>query len=295
MKRPIFTGSGVAIITPFDAGGVNYEKLEELLMFQLENKTKALIICGTTGEASAMDEKEQMEVLKFCIEKMKGKITMLAGTGSNNVDKAVRLSKFAENVGYDGILVVTPYYNKATPKGLCEYYGAIAESVKIPVVLYNVPGRTGVSISLETLKILDEKYENIIGIKEASGDVAFAGKILAETNLVVYSGNDDVALPIMAIGGSGVISVIANIFPYEVYGFCNDFENGNIKTAQEKFLKMLDCMGAMFYEVNPIPVKTAMNILGFNVGKLRLPLCEMEEKNVEKLKKALFNYKESLK
>ncbi|MBQ7960944.1 MAG: 4-hydroxy-tetrahydrodipicolinate synthase, partial [Clostridia bacterium] len=266
----------------------------ELLLFQLANKTKALVICGTTGEASAMDEKEQMEVLKFCIEKMKGKITMLAGTGSNNADKAIRLSSFAEKIGYDGVLVVTPYYNKATPKGLCEYYGAIAKSVKIPVILYNVPGRTGVSISLETLKILDEKYENIIGIKEASGDVAFAGKILAETNLVVYSGNDDVALPIMAVGGSGVISVIANIFPFEVYDFCNDFENGNLKLAQEKFLAMLDCMSAMFFEVNPIPVKTAMNILGFDVGKLRLPLCEMEEKNVERLKKSLLSYKESL-
>lgn len=290
MKEPIFKGSGVALITPFDDEGINYKKLEELLEFQLKNGTDAIVICGTTGEASAMSEDEHMKVLEFCIEKMRGKTKMLAGTGSNNIDKAVRLSRYAEKLRYDGVLVVTPYYNKATQKGLIEYYGTIAKTIKIPIVLYNVPSRTGVSISLDTLKILDESYPNIIGVKEASGDVAFAAKIKAATNLIVYSGNDDVTIPIMAAGGDGVISVVGNIFPGEVHRFCKDFIDGNIDLARERFLVMLEIMDAMFIEVNPIPVKTAMNLLGFDVGKLRLPLCEMEEVNVEKLKAVLKKY-----
>jgi len=291
MKKPIFTGSGVALVTPFDEKCVNYKKLEELLEFQLKNKTDAIIICGTTGETSAMDEEEQKSVLKFCIEKMRGRIKMIAGTGSNNTDKTIRLTKYAESVGYDAVLVVTPYYNKTTQKGLCMHYGQIAESVNIPIILYNVPSRTGISFSLETLKALDEKYDNIIGIKEASGDAAFAAKIKAETGLVVYSGNDNIAIPIMAVGGSGVISVVANVFPFEVHDFCKDFEDGKQNIACEKFLKMLDVMDAMFLEVNPIPVKTAMNIMGFDIGNLRLPLCEMGEESSEKLKKALNNYR----
>lgn len=290
MKEPIFKGSGVALITPFDDAGVNYPKLEELLEFQLNNGTDAIVICGTTGEASAMSEAEQVEVFKFCIKKMKGRIKMLAGTGSNNVDKALRLSRFADDLGYDGILVVTPYYNKATPKGLAEYYAAIAETVKTPVILYNVPMRTGVSISLDTLKLLDEKYPNIIGIKEASGDVAFAARIKSETGLSLYSGNDNVTIPIMAAGGDGVISVVGNIFPKEVHRFCKDFMNGEVESARDGFLKMLEIMDAMFIEINPIPVKTAMNILGFDVGRLRPPLCEMEEANIKKLKAVLKKY-----
>lgn len=290
MKEPIFKGSGVALITPFEDEGINYKKLEELLEFQLKNGTDAIVICGTTGEASAMSEDEHMKVLEFCIEKMRGKTKMLAGTGSNNIDKAVRLSRYAEKLRYDGVLVVTPYYNKATQKGLIEYYGTIAKTIKIPIVLYNVPSRTGVSISLDTLKILDESYPNIIGVKEASGDVAFAAKIKAATNLIVYSGNDDVTIPIMAAGGDGVISVVGNIFPDAVHRFCKDFIDGNIDLARERFLAMLEIMDAMFIEVNPIPVKTAMNLIGFDVGELRLPLCEMEEVNVEKLKTVLKKY-----
>ncbi len=291
MKKPIFTGSGVAIVTPFDESGVNFKKLEELFLFHLENKTDAIIVCGTTGEASTMSEEEQKAVLKFAIEKMSGKIKMIAGTGSNNTKKAIRLTKYAEGLGYDGVLLVTPYYNKTTQRGLIEHYGIVAKECSIPMILYNVPSRTGVSIELDTLKRLDEAYENIVAIKEASGDVAFAAKIKAETNLLVYSGNDDVTLPILSIGGSGVISVVANIFPKEMHEICADFQSGNLEAAQSKFLAMLNVMNAMFFEVNPIPVKTAMNILGFDVGKLRLPLYDMEEGNVKRLKAALDNFK----
>ncbi len=290
MKKPIFTGSGVALVTPFTNDGVNYPKLEELIEFHIAHKTDALIICGTTGEGSTMTMEEHEEVLRFCVEKAKGRVPMIAGTGSNDTSSAIRLSKYAEEVGYDGLLMVTPYYNKATQKGLCEHYGKIAENTKLPIILYNVPSRTGVSISLDTLKFLDEKYENINAIKEASGDVAFAARIKAHTNLVIYSGNDDITLPLMSLGCQGVISVIANILPEETHNICELFEKGEIEEAKSLYLGMLDLMDAMFYEVNPIPVKTAMNLLGFDVGILRLPLCEMEEKDLERLKKALKNY-----
>lgn len=290
MKKPVFTGSGVALVTPFSDTGVNFDKLGELLEFHVAHKTDALIICGTTGEGSTLSNEEHMEVLKFCFDKIAGRLPMIAGTGSNDTSNAVHLSKFAESVGYDALLMVTPYYNKATQKGLCAHYGKIAESVKMPIILYNVPSRTGVSISLETLKFLDENYENINAVKEASGDVAFAAKIKAHTNLCIYSGNDDVTLPIMALGGQGVISVVANILPEEMHNICEEYEKGNLEEAKKIYLSMLDVMESMFYEVNPIPVKTAMNLLGFEVGGMRLPLCEMEEKNVERLKTALINY-----
>ena len=290
MKKPIFTGSGVALVTPFTESGINYPKLEELIEFHIAHKTDALIICGTTGEGSTMTMEEHEQVLKFCVEKANGRIPMIAGTGSNDTNSAIRLCQYAESVGYDGLLMVTPYYNKATQKGLCAHYGKIAESTKLPIILYNVPSRTGVSISLDTLKYLDEKYENINAIKEASGDVAFAAKIKAHTNLAIYSGNDDVTVPLVAIGCQGVISVIANILPEETHNMCKLAEEGNLAEANKLFLGMLDIMDAMFYEVNPIPVKTAMNLLGFDVGILRLPLCEMEEKNLERLKTAIEGY-----
>ncbi len=290
MKKPIFTGSGVALVTPFTESGVNYQKLEELIEFHITHKTDALIICGTTGEGSTMTMEEHEEVLKFCVDVAKGRIPMIAGTGSNDTNSAIRLCQYAESVGYDGLLLVTPYYNKATQKGLCAHYGKIAVNTKLPIILYNVPSRTGVSISLDTLKYLDEKYENINAIKEASGDVAFAAKIKAHTNLAIYSGNDDVTVPLVAIGCQGVISVIANILPEETHNMCKFAEDGNLADANRIYLGMLDIMDAMFYEVNPIPVKTAMNLLGFDVGILRLPLCEMEEKNLERLKAAMVNY-----
>ncbi len=290
MKKLIFKGSGVALVTPFSESGINYQALEELLKFHLEHKTDALIICGTTGEASTMTEEEHKSVLRFCAEKVGGRLPMIAGTGNNNTEKSIRLSQYAEEIGYDGLLMVTPYYNKTTQKGLKEHYGAIADAVNIPIVLYNVPSRTGVSISLDTLLYLDKNHGNIVAVKEASGDVAFAARIVAETDLAVYSGNDDVTLPIMAVGGCGVISVVANIIPEEMHNLCEDYENGNTERAKANFLKMLKLMDAMFYEVNPIPVKTAMNLLGFNAGKLRLPLCTMEDANLEKLKKTLTEY-----
>ncbi len=290
MKKPVFTGSGVALVTPFSETLVNYQKLAELIEFHIANKTDALIICGTTGEGSTLSVQEHEAVLEFCFRCAAGRIPMIAGTGSNDTKSAVYLCKCAEKIGYDGLLLVTPYYNKATQKGLCEHYGTIAENTALPIILYNVPSRTGVSISLETLKFLDEKYENINAVKEASGDVAFAAKIKAHTNLCIYSGNDDVTVPIIALGGQGVISVVANILPEETHNMCELCSMGKLKEANELYLGMLDVMDAMFYEVNPIPVKTAMNLLGFEVGGFRLPLCEMEEKNIERLKKALLDY-----
>ncbi len=290
MKKLIFKGSGVALVTPYAENGIDYQALEELLKFHLDHKTDALIICGTTGEASTMTEEEHKSVLRFCAEKVGGRLPMIAGTGNNNTEKSIHLSQYAEEVGYDGLLLVTPYYNKTTQKGLKEHYGAIADAVNIPVILYNVPSRTGVSISLDTLLYLDKNYSNIVAVKEASGDVAFAARIVAETDLAVYSGNDDVTLPVMSVGGKGVISVVANIIPEEMHNLCADYEKGNTECATANFLKTLKLMDAMFYEVNPIPVKTAMNFLGFNAGKLRLPLCTMEDANLEKLKKTLTEY-----
>lgn len=287
MKKIIFKGAGVAVVTPFDENGVNYTRLEELLNFQIENSVDSIIVCGTTGEASAMTEDEHKSVLKFCIEKVNGRVPVIAGTGSNNTEKTIRLTKFAESIGYDGALIVTPYYNKTTQKGLIEHYSKVADETALPIILYNVPSRTGVSFSIDTLKALDEKYSNIVAIKEASGDVAYAARVSAETDLVLYSGNDDVTLPVLSVGGMGVISVIANIYPKEMHEICSLFFENELHKARELYLKMLSVMGAMFIEVNPIPVKTAMNILGFDVGKLRLPLCEMEENNKEKLKTLL--------
>lgn len=287
MKKAVFKGAGVAVVTPFDKNGINFQKLDELIDFQLENSIDAIIVCGTTGEASAMTEAEQKSVLKYCIEKVKGKVPMIAGTGSNNTGKAIRLTDYAKAVGYDAALIVTPYYNKTTQKGLIEHYSAILDAVDLPVILYNVPSRTGVSFAVDTLKVLDEKYPNIVAIKEASGDIAYAAKVCAETKLVLYSGNDDVTLPVLSVGGMGVISVVANIYPKEMHDICSLYFENKPEMARELYLKMLSVMGAMFFEVNPIPVKTAMNILGFDVGKLRLPLCEMEDKNKEKLKAVL--------
>lgn len=291
MKNPVFTGSAVALVTPFTASGeVNYDKLSELIEFHIENHSDALVICGTTGESSTMSEETHMEVLKFCADKAKGRISMIAGTGSNDTKAALLISKYAEEVGYDALLVVTPYYNKATQKGLRMHFGAIADAVNIPIILYHIPGRTGVKISLDTFKYLDKNYANITAVKEATGDVAFAAKLKAETDLVIYAGNDDIIVPIMSIGGKGVISVVANILPKETHDICADFENGQIEKSRNDFLKMLDLINTLFIEVNPTPIKTAMNLLGYEVGGFRLPLCDMEDENLAILKKSLENY-----
>lgn len=291
MKNPVFTGSCVALITPFtETGDINYAKLTELINYHIENGTDAIAVCATTGESSTMSEETHMEVLKYCAEEAAGKITLIAGAGSNDTAAALLISKYAESLGYDALLSVTPYYNKATQKGLREHFGAVASAVKIPIILYHIPGRTGVKISLETFKYLDKNFPNIAAVKEATGDLAFAAKLRAETDLVVYAGNDDIIVPIMAIGGKGVISVVANMLPKETHDICADFEAGQIEKSRDSFLKMLDLINTLFIEVNPIPIKTAMNLLGFNVGGFRLPLCDMEEENLAILRKSLENY-----
>ncbi|MCI5891969.1 MAG: 4-hydroxy-tetrahydrodipicolinate synthase [Clostridiales bacterium] len=287
MKEPIFTGSAVAIITPFTETGVDYEKLEKLIEFHIANHTDCIVVCGTTGESSTMPDEEHKAVIEFTTKKVNKRIPVIAGTGSNDTKHAIELSKYAESVGADGLLIVTPYYNKTTQKGLYLHTKAIADSVNIPIVLYNIPGRTGgLSFSLDTLKKLAE-IPNINAIKEATGNLAFVAKIAAETDLNIYSGNDDIIVPVMSLGGKGVISVLANILPKETHDICAEFENGNVEASRELFLKYLDLINKLFIEVNPIPIKTAMNILGYEVGPLRMPLCEMTDENYQALKTAL--------
>ncbi len=286
MKKAPFEGSAVALITPFNESGVDYKKLDELIEFHIANKTDAIVVCGTTGECSTMPDEEHTAVIKHTVETVKGRVPVIAGTGSNDSKHAIFLSKFAEDAGCDGLLVVTPYYNKATQKGLKKYFEDIANAVNIPIILYHIPGRTGVTITLDTFKYLD-KIPNIVAVKEATGDLAFAAKLARETDLVLYSGNDDVIVPIMSLGGKGVISVLANILPEETHNICADFLEGNVEKSKDEFLKYLNLVNALFIEVNPIPIKTAMNVLGYEVGHLRGPLCDMEPENLEKLKNEL--------
>ncbi len=287
MKTPIFTGSAVALVTPFDQNGVNWAKLEELLNFHLENQTDAIVVCGTTGEPSTMPDEEHLAVVRFVIEKIAGRIPVIAGTGSNDTAHAVYLSKSAEELGADGVLVVAPYYNKTTQKGLYAHIKTIAEAITIPMILYNIPGRTGgLGFSLDTLKKLAE-IPNVVGIKEATGDLAFAADIAANTDLNIYAGNDDIIVPMMSLGGKGVISVLANVMPKETHDICADYLNGNAEKSRESFLGLMDLIHALFIEVNPIPVKTALNLMGFGVGDLRMPLCDMEDGNLAKLKAVL--------
>lgn len=286
MKTAPFTGSAVALITPFTESGVDYKKLDELIEFQIANKTDAIVVCGTTGECSTMPDEEHTAVIAYAVKTVAGRVPVIAGTGSNDTAHAIKLCKFAEEAGCDGLLVVTPYYNKTTQKGLREYFEAIANSVNLPIILYNIPGRTGLGISLDTFKYL-AKIPNIVGVKEATGDLGFCAKIAAETDLVIYSGNDDIIVPVMSLGGKGVISVLANILPEETHNICADFEAGNIEKSREEFLKYLKLINTLFIEVNPIPIKTAMNLLGYGVGDLRAPLCDMEPQNLDILKAEL--------
>lgn len=284
-----FTGSGVAIITPFDGNKTNFDELGRLIEMHIEKKTDAIIICGTTGEASTMPDEEHLSVIKYTVEKAAGRIPVIAGTGSNDTAHAIELTKKAEEYGADGVLSVTPYYNKASQKGLIAHFTAIAESVKIPVILYNVPSRTGVNISIETLKELS-KVENIVAIKEASGNISYTAKVAAEVpDLYIYSGNDDMIVPVMSLGGKGVISVVANVLPEETHNICRNYLDGNVDEALRIQLELLDLINKLFIEVNPIPVKTAMNLMGFNAGNLRMPLCEMTDSNLEALKQAMIN------
>ncbi|MBE7052836.1 MAG: 4-hydroxy-tetrahydrodipicolinate synthase [Ruminococcaceae bacterium] len=291
MKKTVFTGSGVAIITPFtEDGKIDFESLGKMLDYHVENNTDAIIICGTTGEAACMSHEEHVAAIKFAVDYIDSRIPVIAGTGSNDTEYGIKLSKEAENLGADALLCVTPYYNKATQKGLIEHFTKIAKSVCIPVILYNVPSRTGVNIKPETLKEL-AKVPNIVGIKEASGDIAQAAKMAALCpEIDIYSGNDDMIVPIMSLGGKGVISVLANVAPKETHDICQKYLDGDVKASLQLQLEAIELVDALFCEVNPIPVKTAMRLLGWNVGTLRLPLCEMEEKNLETLKSAMKNY-----
>lgn len=285
-----FTGSGVAIVTPFDGMKTNYDELGKMIEYHIENKTDAIVICGTTGEASTMPDEEHLAAIKYTVEKVNGRIPVIAGTGSNDTTHAIELTKKAEEYGVDGVLSVTPYYNKTTQKGLVAHFTAIANAVKVPVILYNVPSRTGMSFSIDTLKAL-AKVENIVAVKEASGNISYMTQVAAEVpELYIYSGNDDMIVPCLSIGGKGVISVVANILPKETHSICEYYFNGEVEKSRELQLKMLSLINNLFIEVNPVPVKTAMNLMGFNAGNLRMPLVDMDEGNKEKLKKSMVDF-----
>lgn len=288
----VFKGAGVAIVTPmYDNEEVNYDKLGELLEEQIARGTDAIIICGTTGEASTLTHEEHLAVIKYAVEKVNHRVPVIAGTGSNATDTAIYLSTEAEKYGADALLLVTPYYNKATQKGLKLHFSKIAESVKLPIILYNVPSRTGCNLQPETIVWLAEHVENIVGVKEASGNISQVAKLmsLAKGNVELYSGNDDQIVPIMALGGSGVISVLSNVAPELAHDIATTYLEGDVKESCKLQLQAIELIDALFCEVNPIPVKTALNLMGKEVGPLRAPLCTMEAANEEKLRKALVN------
>lgn len=290
----IFKGAGVAIITPMhEDGSVNYEKLEEILEFQIANSTDAVIICGTTGESSTMTHGEHLKTIKFAVDKVAKRVPVIAGTGSNCTETAIMMSKEAASYGVDALLVVTPYYNKATQKGLIAHYTAIANAVpETPIIMYNVPSRTGCNLQPATVAALVKNVKNIVGIKAASGDLSQIAKMMsmAGEDLEVYSGNDDQILPIMSLGGLGVISVLSNVAPKQTHDIVMKFMEGDTREAARLQLEAIPLINALFCEVNPIPVKTAMNMMGMEVGPLRMPLCEMEESNKETLAKAMKDY-----
>lgn len=288
----IFTGAGVALVTPtFPDGTVNFEKMKELIEFQLANDTDALIICGTTGEASTLSDEVQIECVRFAVEVTKGRVPVIAGAGSNDTAHCIDLAKGCENAGADAVLLVTPYYNKATQKGLILHYTAVAESLSIPIILYNVPGRTGCNIAPKTVLELS-KVKNIVAVKEASGNLSQVAEIaaLVGPDFDIYSGNDDQILPILSLGGKGVISVLSNIAPKETHDMVVKFFHGDLKGSIALQLGAIELISALFCEVNPIPVKTALDLMGYEVGPCRMPLCAMEDKNLETLKKAMKNY-----
>ncbi|WP_026887292.1 4-hydroxy-tetrahydrodipicolinate synthase [Clostridium beijerinckii] len=288
----IFQGSAVAIVTPFNENGINFESLRNLLEWHIKEGTDAIVICGTTGEATTMTEKEKKDTIKFTVDVINKRIPVIAGTGSNNTAAAISMSKYAESVGVDGLLVITPYYNKTTQNGLIKHFKAINDEVNTPIVLYNVPSRTGVNIAPKTLVKITE-LSNVVAIKEASGNISqiLQMKALCRDSIDIYSGNDDQIVSIMSIGGIGVISVLANIIPSKVHEIAKKCLTNNFKEALDIQLDTLSLANTLFLETNPIPVKTAMNLMGLDVGPLRLPLCEMDNNNEEILKAALLDYK----
>ena len=289
----IFTGSAVALVTPFkEDGAVDFDQLKSLVEYHVENKTDAIVICGTTGEASTMTEEEHMEVIAKCVEYVAKRIPVIAGTGSNCTETAIKLSKEAQEVGADALLVVTPYYNKATQGGLIKHYTAIANAVETPIIMYNVPGRTGCNIQPATAVTLAKNVKNIVAIKEASGNISQVVKLaqLADGCIDIYSGNDDQVVPLLSLGGKGVISVTANIIPEDTHDMVQKYLDGDVAGSLALQLKAIDLCDAMFCEVNPIPVKKALNLMGMEVGPLRSPLCEMSEANAKKLAEVMKNY-----
>ena len=293
MKNTLFTGAGIAIITPFNEdGSINYERLGEMIDYQIENGTDAIIICGTTGEASTLTHEEHIETIRFTADYVKKRVPVIAGTGSNSTETAIYLTKEAEEAGADGALVVTPYYNKATQKGLVAHYTEIAKHTDMPIILYNVQSRTGVNIAPETAVTLAKTCDNIVGIKEASGNISQIATLmqLADGCIDLYSGNDDEVVPILSLGGIGVISVFSNICPRDSHDIVAKYLAGDVKGSLEIQLKALPLMHELFNEVNPIPVKAAMNLLGMNVGPLRMPLSEIEPEHKARLAAAMKAY-----
>ena len=286
----IFKGAGVAIVTPMKANGeVNFEKFKELIEFQIANGTDAIIVCGTTGESFTLSHEEHLEVIKYCVDTVAGRIPVVAGTGSNCTETAVYLSTEAEKYGVDGVLLVSPYYNKATQNGLYQHFKTVAEAIKVPVILYNVPSRTGCNILPETVVRLCTDVENIVGVKEASGNISQIAHLasIANGKVDIYSGNDDQIVPILALGGIGVISVLSNVAPRQTHEICQKFFDGDIEGSRKIQLDAMELCHALFCEVNPIPVKKALNLMGMEAGALRMPLTEMEPANADRLKKAM--------
>ena len=289
----IFTGAGVALVTPFKEDlSVDYDQLEKFIDFQIDNGTDSIVICGTSGEASTMSHDEQIEVVSACVSHVNGRVPVIAGAGANCTEEALNLAKRSEKVGADALLVVTPYYNKASQKGLIEHYTTVAKSIDLPIIMYNVPSRTGCNIQPETAVKLAKEVDNIVAIKAATGNLSQESKtmMLAEGCLDMYSGEDGLIVPLMSIGAKGVISVLSNVAPKQTHDICAEFFAGNIEKSRQLQFEALELVDALFCEVNPIPVKTALNLMGMEVGPLRMPLCEMEEANLAKLKTALKNY-----
>ena len=288
MKDVLFEGCGTAIVTPFTKDGINFEEFKKLLENQVENKVDAIIVCGTTGESSTMTKEERKETIKFAIDTVNKRTKVIAGTGSNNTSDAIEMSKYAESVGADGLLIVTPYYNKTTQKGLIAHYSEIAKNVSVPIILYSVPSRTGVNILPDTCLELS-KISNIVAIKEASGNISQVAKIasLCGDNLAIYSGNDDQIIPVLSLGGKGVISVLSNVMPKYTHDMVRKYLDGQVKEACKMQLEVIDLIDMLFAEVNPIPVKHALNVMGYNYGIPRLPLIELSDENKEKIKNVM--------
>lgn len=290
-KKTVFKGAGVAIITPFKNDKVSYDELGRIIDFQIDNGTDAIVICGTTGESSTLTDEEHVESIAYAVDRVAKRVPVIAGAGSNDTRYAVWLSREARRAGADALLQVTPYYNKATPKGLIRHFMTIADATDIPNILYNVPSRTGCNITLPVYKEL-AKHPNIVATKEASGNLSAIAQIINECgdDLDVYSGNDDQIVPILSLGGKGVISVLSNVMPKETHDICQLFFDGKVQESAELQIKLLELINDLFIEVNPVPVKTAMNLMGYCSEEIRLPLCEMDEKNFAVLKNALIKY-----